>query len=454
MSISIDDIRSLIDEHEDEGLFRFDRRMFTDAEIFDLEMRHIFEENWVYLGHEAQLPNPNDFITTYIGQQPIILSRQADGAVKGFLNACQHRAAMLEQRMRGNKKMFICPFHSWSYSNDGRLIGCGDTVAAGYGPGFKKENMGLVAIARIETYRGLIFGSLRADVEPLLDFLGDARTFIDIQLDQGISGEADLIPGSQVYTYDGNWKLTTENTLDGYHVTSIHPNYVMTVANRAKRADDSSNFKTVKVDVMSKLPGGYYAFKNGHTVLWNELPNPEVRPAHAHYELYRERYGEVRAYWMAKTFRHTVIYPNLVIVDSASSQIRTFRPIELEKTEVRTWGFKPKHEDPELLAARIRQYEDFFNASGLATPDDLAAYNSVQIGCQARGAKWSDISRGFTHMMQGPDERARQLGVNPLFLGTTNEDEGLFLNLHRRWLELLEEGAERDKQATAREAAE
>ena len=156
---------------------------------------------------------------------------------------------------------------------------------------------------------------------------------------------------------------------------------------------------------------------------------------------------------MTHTWRNLFIYPNLFLMDQMSSQIRTFRPLSLEKTEVRAFAFAPKHEAPELLPKRIRQYEDFFNASGLATPDDLAAFNATQAGFMALDAEWSDVSRGSRNLISGADDRARRLGFEPQFCGTQLQDEGLFLNQHRHWLRMMTEGVE-NSQTSVLEAAE
>ena len=106
--------------------------------------------------------------------------------------------------------------------------------------------------------------------------------------------------------------------------------------------------------------------------------------------------------------------------------------------------FAPVDEDATARTSRIRQYEDFFNASGMATPDDLAAFNASQVGFNANSAQWSDISRGALNLIEGPDEQARKIGLKPKFCGSQLQDEGIYLNEHRRWLELLSAGIQRD----------
>ena len=398
-------------EDEAAGIFRVHRNMFTAPELFDVEMRHIFESGWIYLAHENQVPNANDFLTTQMGRQPVILSRQADGTLATFLNACQHRGALLEAKAKGNKKLFICPFHAWSYANNGKLLGCGDIKAAGYGSGFDKSALGLKRVARTESYRGLIFSSMSETSGSLSDYLGDAKVFIDLIVDQSRERAIEIIPGIQSYTYDGNWKLQVENGVDGYHIGVIHGNYVSTINNRAKAAAGGDFVKPTDVSAFNKYPGGYYAFDNGHVVMWNEVPNPAVKPSFANRDYYADTYGEEKAKWMVDTVRNLFIFPNLFLMDQMSTQIRVIHPLSVNKTEVRTYAFAPKGESADKLTGRIRQYEDFFNASGLATPDDLAAFNASQIGFSARGAEWNDISRGAVNMKFGGRRSRPPAGV-------------------------------------------
>lgn len=82
-------------EDKARGDYRLHRSAFTDEMLFELEMKHIFEGNWIYLAHESQLPNANDYYTITIGRQPIVIARNRHGELNAFVNACTHRGAML-----------------------------------------------------------------------------------------------------------------------------------------------------------------------------------------------------------------------------------------------------------------------------------------------------------------------------------------------------------------------
>ena len=95
-------------------------------------MKHIFEGNWIYLAHESQIPNKNDYFTTYMGRQPIFIARNKNGELNAFINACSHRGAMLCRHKRANKATYTCPFHGWTFNNSGKLLKVKDPEGAGY----------------------------------------------------------------------------------------------------------------------------------------------------------------------------------------------------------------------------------------------------------------------------------------------------------------------------------
>ena len=426
-----------LDERPDDGIYRLDRRVFTDPEIFELEMKLVFEKTWLYLCHESQIAKPHDFLTTYMGRQPVIINRGQDGQIRGFINACAHRGSQLVNLSKGNKKVFACPFHGWCYKSDGQLVDYCNKENVGYSDAFNPDELGLTPVAKVASYRGFVFGSLNPDVEDLESHLAEATKMIDLLADQSDDG-LEVLAGIQTYTYDGNWKLQAENGVDGFHVEAIHGNYIQTIQRRAKIMMGEDAVKAPEIGGMDKLPGGYYDLGNGHVMLWNELPGVENRPLYEKREELTEKFGEVQSKWMINYIRNLLIYPNVFFMDQMSSQIRVFRPVSVDKTEVTTYCMAPVGESAEARRKRIRQYEDFFNASGMATPDDLAAFSMSQVGFNGEAARWSDMSRGATNVVKGPEPLGKALGVNPITSGTQLEDEGLMIAQHRRWLDLME----------------
>jgi benzoate/toluate 1,2-dioxygenase subunit alpha len=184
-----DTLRARIDaafeEDLEKGHYRVARDIFTDPEIFELEMKHIFEGNWIYLAHESQIPNKNDYLTGYMGRQPIFIARNRQGELNCFINACSHRGAMLCRHKRANKSTYTCPFHGWTFNNSGKLLKVKDPEGAGYPDTFNKDGShDLTKVPRFESYRGFLFGSLNPDVAPLTEYLGESTKIIDLIVDQ------------------------------------------------------------------------------------------------------------------------------------------------------------------------------------------------------------------------------------------------------------------------------
>lgn len=442
-----DYIRGCLDFRPAEGVYRIARDMFTEPELFDLEMELIFEKQWIYACHESEIPNPNDFITLRAGRQPMIVTRDAGGQLNALVNACQHRGATLTRVCKGNQSTFTCPFHAWCYKSDGRLV---KVKAPGeYPADFDKASRGLKK-ARIDSYRGFVFISLDASAtDSLEDFLGDAKVFFDMMVAQSPTGELEVLPGRSAYTFEGNWKLQNENGLDGYHVSTVHYNYVATVQHRQQvNVENGTASSTLDYSKLgagdAQTDDGWFSFRNGHSVLFSDMPNPAVRPGYASVmPRLVEEHGQARAEWMMHRLRNLNIYPSLFFMDQISSQLRIVRPIAWNRTEVISQCIGVKGESDQDRENRIRQFEDFFNVSGMGTPDDLVEFREQQRGFQGRLERWSDISRGHGKWVEGPTPNSRTLGIAPVLTGTEITHEGLYVNQHQHWQRFLLDGLER-----------
>ncbi|MDI1306030.1 MAG: RHO alpha subunit C-terminal catalytic domain-containing protein, partial [bacterium] len=256
---------------------------------------------------------------------------------------------------------------------------------------------------------------------------GDTVKIIDQMVDQSEVG-LEVLNGSSTYTYEANWKLQMENGDDGYHVSSVHLNYVATMGNRKEEG-----VQAVDPNGWSKSVGGVYGFENGHMLLWTKMLNPEVRPLYSQLDRLNTTLGEEKTNFIINETRNLAIYPNVYLMDQFSTQIRVLRPIAVDKTEVTIYCFAPKNEPAADRALRLRQYEDFFNVTGMGTPDDLEEFRSCQESYLSKGMAWNDVSRGAEHWVYGPDEHATAMGINPKLSGNRSEDEGLFLMQHEYW---------------------
>jgi anthranilate 1,2-dioxygenase (deaminating, decarboxylating) large subunit len=439
-------VSGCLDFRPEAGVFRIARDMFTEPELFELEMELIFEKNWIYACHESEIPNKHDFVTIRAGRQPLIITRDGEGGLNALINACQHRGATLTRVMKGNQSTFTCPFHAWCYKSDGRLV---KVKAPGeYPEGFDKATRGLKK-ARIESYKGFVFVSLDTSrSDSLEEFLGDTKVFFDMMVAQSPTGELEVLPGKSAYTYDGNWKLQNENGLDGYHVSTVHYNYVATVQHRQQvNAENGASSATLDYSKLgagdAQTDDGWFSFKNGHSLLFSDMPNPAVRPGYATVmPRLVEEYGQAKAEWMMHRLRNLNIYPSLFFMDQISSQLRIVRPVAWNKTEIVSQCIGVKGESDADRVSRIRQFEDFFNVSGMGTPDDLVEFREAQRGFQARLERWSDISRGSDRWEAGPTSNSEVIGIAPVLTGTEFTHEGLYVNQHSHWQKFLLDGLE------------
>jgi hypothetical protein len=177
--------------------------------------------------------------------------------------------------------------------------------------------------------------------------------------------------------------------------------------------------------------------------MWGPAPPGKATPLSFLAEELRGRVGETRLKWM-EYVRNITLFPNAQLADNASLQLRIWRPLAVDRTEMRTFCLAPVGEPAQARRMRIRQYEEFFNPGGLATPDDVANYEDCQRGFAAQPVQWQQgHSRGAGLAHAGANEAARELGIEPLasVVGPFNlGDETVMHSTYRYWLELMERG--------------
>jgi phenylpropionate dioxygenase-like ring-hydroxylating dioxygenase large terminal subunit len=242
-------------------------------------MKHIFEGNWIYLAHESQIPNNNDYYTTQIGRQPVFIARNKQGELNAFINACSHRGAQLCRHKRGNKATYTCPFHGWTFNNSGKLLKVKDPEDAGYPDCFNKEGShDLKKAGALRQLQGLPVRQPESGRAPLEEFLGEAGKIIDMIVNQSPDG-LEVLRGASTYTFEGNWKLQAENGADGYHVSAVHWNYAATTNRRKQEAAGREDkIRAMDAGNWGRQGGGFYAFDHGHMLLWTQV-GESGRPA-------------------------------------------------------------------------------------------------------------------------------------------------------------------------------
>jgi p-cumate 2,3-dioxygenase alpha subunit len=385
----------LVIDNRVDGVFRVNRRVFTDPRILDVEKRCVFERCWIYAGHASEIPQPGDFRARRVAGRPIILVRSADGVIRVLLNTCTHRGALVCREQAGNAKTFQCFYHAWTFNNQGDLIGVpGDEAYSG---AFDRQRLGLAMPPRVETYRGFIFISFNPTIQGLVDYLAGAKEYLDLICDQSPVG-MEIVSGMQAYSMRANWKLLVENSMDGYHARTTHQRYFEYLVSTG-----------VEPGNVTRRRGGLAkSLGNGHAVIQSEPPwgRPIARWVPAFGEAKRaplealqqeliERFGPEWAYRMTQTSRNLLIFPNLIINDIMAITVRTFFPVAPDYLEIHAWALAPTDERPEDRALRLDNFLTFLGPGGFATPDDVEALESCQQGFANREVEWSDISRGM-----------------------------------------------------------
>ena len=390
------DLSSTSLEHmvEESGTeFRVRSAIYTDPNIFQQEMREIFEKSWVYLCHESEVSLPGDYRTSRIGGQPVIIARSKDNEINVLLNVCRHRANAICREERGNSLNFRCPYHGWTYTNTGELLGVSDRPS--YPKGFTTEDLNLLAAPRVGTYRGLVFASLSEDVPSLDDHLEQIKEHVDYWADRSLEGEHRVLLPHK-YGYQGNWKFQVDNGVDGYHVGFVHESAFSTYAHFGIGTyGDRPVIK--RGDAITR---GYPA---GHTTLESGYADGRgsARSLPALFEEYQSnlgrRHGPDRAHEIISS-RHLYIFPNVFLFDDL---IRVIQPISAEETEIYSYPFRLGGVPDEFNARRLYEVTRQLSTSGLVNPADLETFAANQTGLHASNMEWLVLHRGMDTETEG-----------------------------------------------------
>jgi p-cumate 2,3-dioxygenase alpha subunit len=382
--------RPFILDDRDRGLFRVHRQAFVSDEVLRLERELIFDRTWLYVGHESEIPEPNDFHTRRVGGRSTIFVRDRKGQPRVLLNTCRHRGAEVCRERTGKKKIFTCFYHGWAYDNAGSLVSVpgGDS----YGPGFDRTELPLHQ-PRCASYRGFVFATFSDRTPELEEYLADARYLLDLIADQSSDG-MEIVAGTHNYSMRANWKLLMENSCDGYHGMTVHQTYFEMMMNLGV---------TPPMPGAKGGPGRGVDLGNGHAVaespeLGMPIMNDDVLEAtRSRRRDMVERFGEAHATQMLNTTRNTIVFPSLAIIDlNFGIQIRTMYPVAPDRTEITGWQLMPRDVADPVKPYRIDNALTFWGPAGLATPDDVEGLEQCQSGFSAiNEVGWSDISRGM-----------------------------------------------------------
>ena len=364
--------------------------IFSSEEIYRQELEGIFDRTWVFVGHESELPNQNDFVLRYIGEDPVIVTHDLDGGFSVLLNSCSHRGPGVCRAEAGNAAIFRCPYHGWTYENTGELVGVmGERVV--YGDRLDKSKLGLKR-ARVGNYHGLLFATWNEDAPSLEDHLGPFRYYLDLLFGLPDNG-MEVIGPPQRWIIPCNWKFGADNSSgDNYHVGVAHES--LAAAAPGLQLDPASTASRV-FNITDD--------EHGHSVTGFIQPDASM-PPEAWLDIASRIGGippsivpELRAKLndhQIETFLRTSagvgnIFPNLGwirtgsitaegVPPQAAVSLRLWHPRGPDKTEVYAWTLVPRDAPEEVKLAAGEQMVRTFGISGNFEQDDADIWVGIQ----------------------------------------------------------------------------
>jgi anthranilate 1,2-dioxygenase (deaminating, decarboxylating) large subunit len=353
--------------------------LYTDPALFEREMDRIFHRTWVWVAHESEIAKAGDFKMAWVGRRPVIVSRDRRGGINVLLNRCRHRGASVCETPKGNGNGFTCPYHAWSYALDGTLRGI--PYPEGYEDVVEKKDLPLQRL-KVGSYAGMVFASFSEDIEPLEDFLGGARPWIDRFMKQG-AGYPIKVQGEHRFRFDGNWKIQLENTTDWYHFPIVHRSWMASVD-----AETAS-----MLSIMTDESAVTHALGNGHSVSVSVAEHADLdvddgteklqdRFSHIVEELSKDKDMPPEKVRRIVRSLHGAgfnlnLFPNVAM---SMSFFRVLRPVSVTETEIRHVALGLDG-GPEIVnRERLRIHEHFQGPFGFGSPDDAEAWNRVQRG--------------------------------------------------------------------------
>ena len=420
---------------------RVHRDLYLSEELFALEQAHLFATTWTYIGHASQVPNAGDFVSLDIAGRPLLLVRQADGAVRVLYNRCAHKGTRLVTDESGNTgRFFRCPYHAWTYKLDGAPLAI--PLKGGYeGTGLKacESGQGMAAVKHVAVYRDFVFVRL-ADTGPAFeDYFGEVLGAIDNMVDRSPEGRLAVAGGVLRNIVHCNWKMYLENINDTVHPMSTHESATQ-AAEALWQGNAADAPKPMAMEQILPFGAGYdffdkmggRIFPNGHSVLgvnfsihsgYAQLPDYEaaMRTAHG-----AERAADI----LERSPQNSVLYPSLSVKGSPQA-IRVIRPLAADRTLVEAWSFRAAGA-PDVLLERAMSYNRLvFSPMSVVAHDDVHLFESIQQGLRADGNDWVSLHRNFD-----PAELAQST------LTTNGTNELLMRNQFRAWAWFMALGME------------
>ena len=380
-------------------------RVFVDQEIFQREQERIFRGPvWCYLGLEAEVAKPRDFITTFLGDTSVVVNRDDNGELHAFVNRCAHRGSTLVREPCGQRRVHTCIYHHWCYNLQGQLIGVpferGIDGKGGMPEAFDKNDHRLQMI-RLDTYRGVIFGTMSEDVEPLETYLDEPMRR---NLDRIFCRPIEVL-GYMRQRMTSNWKLYWENVCDPYHAGLLHQFAATSGLFRPTQAGGTV------LDRWGRHMINYSLYESDDETdaisRYDDVPefDTSLRLKDKSIVEFRDETGERDA------VNVMAIYPGLVaarIVNTLST--RQIRPKSADEFELHWTCFGYVDDDEDLREMRLKQ-TNILGPAGLIGMEDAESGVLVQRAARRAQEQCSTLQMGGLGPIESQDHQVTEMPI-------------------------------------------
>ncbi len=390
-----------------EGATRVPYWVYQDADVYREELSRIWRgDTWSYLCLEAELPEPQSFVTTFVGDMPVVATRDAKGALHAFENRCAHRGALICMQARGRTERFNCIYHNWTYDHAGNLTNVafrkGIAGKGGMRADAKPESQAPKKL-RVEALGGLVFGTLSEKAKPLRDYIGPA---ILPRLERVLVRPLKVL-GTYTQVLPNNWKLYMDNVKDTYHASLLH-----------------LFFTRFRINRLTQKGGVFVSDDGAHHCTFTEMVEDQgdayeaggMRSAGSHdFKLEApELLEQVDEFGDHVAIQILSLFPGFVLHQIRNSlAARQVLPKGVDRTELHWTLFGFADDDEAMLRRRLLQ-ANLVGPAGYISMEDGAATGFVQRGVAASSERASVIEMGGDVIGSG-DSRITETAVRGLW---------------------------------------